>query len=49
MDKFTKKGKICAPHKNDKSKTCFSRESLLKIAKSLGLIKTLKSKKRTKI
>ena len=48
MDKFTKKDKICAPHKNDKSKTCFSREALLKIAKSLGLIKTLKSKKRTK-
>lgn len=47
MERFTNSKKVCAPHKNGKSKTCFSRQSLLKIAKSLGLIKSLKSKKRT--
>lgn len=47
MERFTNRKKVCAPHKNGKSKTCFSRQSLLKIAKSLGIIKSLKSKKRT--
>lgn len=42
MDKFLNKDKVCAPHKSKNSKTCFTRESLIKIAKSLGLIKSIK-------
>ena len=48
MDKFLKKDKICAPHVNNKNKTCFSRESLIKIAKSLDIIKNNKTRLRTK-
>ena len=47
MDKFMKKDKVCAPHKGNSGKTCFSRDSLLKIGKTVGVIDKMKTKVRT--